>query len=247
MENSSILDNSNNENSFKEEKSKRKFNKKILIVCSLITILIIAAVYFVISNKYAKIIENYLNEQLLETTADYGERFSYKPFKCSGIKEIKCSTDFIEYDDGMQKFSVKNILFTALPSVTDLKTAASGSIEISSVYAENNLKSNDIIMLNFNCSDNITLLSERSLLAHNAVCDSSINDIHSKQISKFYNKDDLYAKNSSMIGVLKDFKDHDVNVINMFTDAMVIESSLSVIESSDLFENILEITKSLFK
>ena len=41
MENSSVLDNSNNGSSFKEKKPKRKLNKKVLIICSLITFLII--------------------------------------------------------------------------------------------------------------------------------------------------------------------------------------------------------------
>lgn len=247
MENSSVLDNSNNGNTIKEEKPKRKFNKKILIICSLITILIIAAVYFFISNKYAKMAENYLNEQLRETAAAYGDGFNYNPFKCSGFKEIKCSTDFIEFYDEMQKVSVKNISFKAAPSVADLKAEASGIIEISSVYAENDLESMDIIKLNFNCIDNMTLLSGRSLLAHNAVCDSNINDIHSKQISKFYIKDDIYAKNSSMIGVLKDIKDHNVDAVNILTNALVLESSLNVVESPDLFDSIIKIAQSLFK
>ncbi len=247
MENSPVLDNSNNGNSFKEEKPKRKFNKKILIICSLITILIIAAVYFVISNKYAKMVENHINEELSNLSQEYGDSFNYSLFKCSGFKEITCSTDFIEFYDELQKYSVKNVSFTAAPSLKDLKAVTSGSIEISSVYAENNAESNDIVKLDFNCSDNMTLLSERSLLAHNAVCDSNINDIHSKQISVFYMKDDIFAKHSSMIGVLKEFKDKNIDITSMLLDDMVIESSLNVIESPDLFESIIEISKSFFK
>ncbi len=97
MENSSVLDNSNNGSSFKEKKPKRKLNKKVLIICSLITfVIILAAVYFIISNRYTKMVENYINEELSYIAQDYGNRFNYKPFKCSGFKEVKCSTDFIE-------------------------------------------------------------------------------------------------------------------------------------------------------
>ena len=124
MENSSVLDNSNNGSSFKEKKPKRKLNKKVLIICSLITFLIIlAAVYFIISNRYTKMVENYINEELSYIAQDYGNRFNYKPFKCSGFKEVKCSTDFIELYEEPYKFSVKNISFTAAPSVTDVPSA----------------------------------------------------------------------------------------------------------------------------
>lgn len=252
MENSSVLDNSNNGSSFKEKKPKRKLNKKVLIICSLITFLIIlAAVYFIINNRYTKMVENYINEELSYIAQDYGNRFNYKPFKCSGFKEVKCSTDFIELYEEPYKFSVKNISFTAAPSVTDVRTVSSGNIEIRSAYTKDDLESNNAFIklnLNFNCSDNMTLLSERSLLAHNVVCDSSINDIHSKQVSIVYMKNDIYAQNSSIFGVFKDIKGNNEDFMNfMLNNATVVESSLNVIESPDLFESIMQIAQILFK
>lgn len=242
MENSSVLDNSNNENSFKEEKPKRKFNKKVLIICSLITILIIAAVYFVISNKYAKIIENYLNEQLQEAAADYGESLNYNPFKCSGFKEIKCSTDFIEFKSIGQKFLVKNVSFSASPSLNTLKAAFDGNIEISAFNKES-----DIIKVDFNCLDNISLISERAMLSNNIVCDSNINNIKSYQHSVIYLKDDLYGRNSSMIGVIKEAADKKVDFIEQYFNSSVIESAYNKIESPALMDDITALIQLIVK
>lgn len=235
MDNSAFAD--NNGSSFKEEKPKRKLNIKILVICSLITILIIAvAAFFIISSKYSRMMENYINAELSKFAADYGDDFNYNQFKCSGFKTITCSSDFIEFYSVGQKFLVKNISYTASPSLEDLIVVVNGNIEISSVDKET-----DIIKLDFNCTDNMTLLSERSLLASNIVCDSNFNNIHSNQNSVFYIKDDLYGRNKSMIGVLKEAAEKKIDFMEQFLDDAVIESSSNTIESPALMDDIVSI------
>lgn len=243
MENSSVLDN-NNGSSFNTEKQKGRLNKKIVIICSLITILIIAViVFFIISTQSSRIIENYINAQLSETDAKYGDNFNYNPVKCSGIKDITCSTDFIEFIDAGQKFTSKNITFTASPSLTQLIAGVTGNVDISAANAE----ADNVIKFDFNCTDNITLLNERSLLAHNLVCNSNMNNIHSSQNSVFYMKDDVYGQNSSMIGVLKAFAEKEIDLATQLVNYTVIESSSSKIESPALMDDIVAIMQSLAK
>lgn len=248
MENSSVLDSNNNGNSFKTEKPKGKLNKKILIMCSLISIIIIAvAAYFIISTKYSRMIENYINAELSSIELTYGDDFNYNPIKCSGFKEITCSSDYIEFYERNQKFLVKNISFTAAPLLKEVNISTTGSIEISSVDSEKKPVSDDIIKLNINCTDNMTLLSERSLLAHNFICDSKINNIHSNQQSIFYMKDDIYAEKSSMIGVLKAFADKNIDFKDQLMNFTVVESSVSKIESPALIDDVVSIIQLLAK
>ncbi len=244
MENSSVLDSNNNSSLSNEGKPKGKLNKKIVIICSLITIFIIAAVvFFIISSQSSRMVEKYINTQLSETAAEFGEGFKYNPFKCSGIKNITCSTDFIEFRDAGQKFLAKNISFTASPSLDKLNAGITGNIEVSAADTE----IDNLIQLNFNCSDNITLLNERSLLAHNLICDSKMNNIHSSQNSVFYMKDDVYGKSSSMIGVLKAFAEKNIDIQDQLENATVIESSYSKIESPALMDDIVDIMQLFIK
>lgn len=242
MKDSLVID--NNSGSFKEEKPKRKLNKKILIICSLITILIIcSAAGFITVTKSSKIIEDYINLNLSKTAAEFGDSFKYNPFKCSGVKNITCSTDFIEVYQLGQKMSVKNVTLTASPSLNHLKAGVTGNIEVTT----DGMQPNDIIKINFNCTDNMTLLSERSLLVNNVLCDSNINNIRSNQQSVFYMKDDIYAQNSSMIGVLKAFVEEKADFMEQLTNFTVIESSSSKIESPALLDDIISVMQLLAK
>lgn len=244
MENSSVLDSNNNSSLSNEGKPKGKLNKKIVIICSLITIFIIAAVvFFIISSQSSRMVEKYINTQLSETAAEFGEGFKYNPFKCSGIKNITCSTDFIELREAGQKFLAKNISFTASPSLDKLNAGITGNIEVSAADTE----IDNLIQLNFNCSDNITLLNERSLLAHNLICDSKMNNIHSSQNSVFYMKDDVYAQSSSMIGIFKAFAEKNIDIQDQLTNATVIESSYSKIESPALMDDVVDIMQYFVK
>lgn len=248
MENSPVLDSNNKETSFKAEKPKGRLNKKILIICSLISIIIIAvAAYFIISTRYSRMIETYINAELSSIELTYGDDFNYNPFKCSGFKEIECSSDYIEFYELDQKFLVKNISFKAAPFLKELNISSTGSIEISSVDAEKNPVSNDIITLNFNCTDNMTLLSERSLLAHNLMCDSNLNNIHSNQQSVFYMKDDVYSESSSIIGVLKAVAEQNIDFRDQLMNFTVVESSVSKIESPALMDDIVAVMQLLVK
>lgn len=241
MDNSSVVD--NNENSFKEEKPKRKFSKKILIISSLITILIIAvAVFFIISTKYSRMVESYLNAELSKLAADFGDDFNYNQFKCSGFKTITCSSDFIELYSMKQKFLVKNISFSASPSLNTLKAAVNGNIEVSL-----DSKESDIIKLDFNCLDNMTLLSERAMLANNIVCNSNLNNINSYQHSVIYLKDDLYKRNSSMLGIIKEITDKKVDFIEQYFNSSVIESAYNKIESPALMDDITALIQLIAK
>ena len=79
MENSPVLDSNNKETSFKAEKPKGRLNKKILIICSLISIIIIAvAAYFIISTRYSRMIETYINAELSSIELTYGDDFNYE-------------------------------------------------------------------------------------------------------------------------------------------------------------------------
>lgn len=61
-------------------------------------------------------------------------------------------------------------------------------------------------------------------------------------------KNDIYAQNSSIFGVFKDIKGNNEDFMNfMLNNATVVESSLNVIESPDLFESIMQIAQILFK
>ncbi len=61
-------------------------------------------------------------------------------------------------------------------------------------------------------------------------------------------KNDIYAQNRSIFGVFKDIKGNNEDFMSfMLNNATVVESSLNVIESPDLFESIMQIAQILFK
>lgn len=243
MDNSSNLNTNNNDSSVKKDNPKGRLNKKTVIISSLVTILIIITILVLIFiTQSSRIMEKYINAQFSRAAVEFGVDLDYKPFKCSGIKEITCSIDFIEIHKSGKKITAKNLLLKAKPSLVQLNAGVTGNIEISPDYSNND----NVINIDLNCTDNMTLLTERSLLAHNFICDYKVNNINISHQSIFYMQDDIYAQNS-MVSVLKAFAENKIDLATQLVNYTVIESSSSKIESPALADDISGIVQVLAK
>lgn len=235
------------ENQIKEEKPKGKLSKKIIIICTLITLLvvvIIVAVYFVVTSP-SKILEEQINSSLNEMQAEKDD-FTYTPFTCSGFKEIMCNSPLVQLYDNDKQVAFKNLSFTLTPSTNEIYGIASGIIEISQSNEETETANGDIITINFNCKDNAMLLSERSMLAHNIICNSNADNIQLEQKSILYMRDEVFSE-TNMISALKGLMKKDKEEISDIVKYAISEDSYSSIQSPALFDDMLHMIQVLFK
>lgn len=244
MENSSNVDTNNQNNSFNEEKPKKKLNKKIIIISSLTTLLIvITAIYFILGSKYSKMVENSINTSLSQIKSESMSNFNYEPFSCGGLRTITCTSSSIELIDFMVKFGLKDFSFTLKPNMSSLDVSAKGIMKINTTdFGGNELGSADI---NFNCIDKIDLISDKSYLTHDVLCNSNIGNIKSEQKNFMYMKNNIYAEHKNMVSLLKYLSKNQDNVSNIMKSDIIITSAENKVSSPGLFDDFISLGKNL--
>ncbi len=246
MDNLSSTDNNQDDINTQQEHKKSGLSKKIIIICLLITIAIIVSIiagYAVLGNKYAKQIENALNNYMKDTYMADGN-VSYKPFSCSGTRTITCKSSHIEFSDWLVKFAVKDLSFTLKPTLNTLYVSSNGNLSVNMMDFNDEVAGN--MDIKFDCSDEMTLVSEKSMLTSNVFCKSSIGNIKLEQKNKMFIKDDIFAKHNSMIAFLKALSDNWDDMTSAIFDAPFVMSEIeNKMESPNLFDDILDVFKGL--
>lgn len=221
------------------DKSKKSSKIKIIVICSIITLVIVIGIitaYFMVSGKYAKIAANTINS-LLSSYQQENPNFSYEPFSCSGFKTITCSSNSLTFHDLLINYVLEKPVITVTPSVNQFNVSAKGDL----LFHITSLAGNTVgsFKTNFNCSDNISLINERSLMAHNVKCNSLIGkNIKSEQQSVIYMKDEAFAENSNMITLFLKALDNNNEVLNrILNSGLVLDNAYNRIYSDNLLQD----------
>lgn len=222
-----------------DEKNKKNSKIKIIVISSIITLIIIIGAitaYFLVSSKYAKIAENAINNALLNYQQENPD-FSYEPFSCSGLKTITCSSNSLTLNDLLMSYVIEKPVISVTPSVNQFNISAKGDI----LFSIKSLAGNSVgsINTNFNCNDNVSLISERSLMAHNVKCSSLMDkNIKSEQQSVIYMQDEAFAENSNMITLLLKSVENDYELLNrIMNSGFVIENAHNKVYSDNLLQD----------
>lgn len=246
MDNSDFLKNNNQNDENKETKNRKTgAGKKIVIICSAFVVLaaVIVFVYAVFGGKYAEMAENTINTALSDLKAEYKDSFQYEPFSCRGLKNITCSTSFMELTDFVGKLAVKDFSFTLKPSVKTLDMAAKGIVNMT----VRDFSGSDIGKLDtdFNCNSDTVLLSDKSMISNTSFCVSNTGKIKSEQKNTMYFKNDVFKEYTNMITLLKALTNDDNTDIadKISNSSFVISEIKSKISSSNLFDDAIETAK----
>ena len=225
------------------DKSKKSSKVKIIVICSIITLVIVIGIitaYFIVSSKYIRIAENTING-LLSSYQQKNHDFSYEPFSCSGFKTITCSSNSLAFHALLINYVIEKPVITVKPSVNEVNISTKGDI----LFNITSLAGNTIgsFNANINCNDNIRLINERSLMAHNVKCNSLIGkNIKSEQQSVIYMKDEAFAENSNMITLLLKSVENNNEVLNrIMNSGFVLDNAHNIVYSDNLLQDITNI------
>lgn len=225
------------------DKSKKSSKLIIIVICSIITLVIVIGIitaYFIVSSKYIRIAENTING-LLSSYQQENPDFSYEPFSCSGLKTITCSSKSLTFHALLTNYVIEKPVITVKPSVNEVNISAKGDILFNiTSFAGNTIGS---FNANINCNDNIRLINERSLMAHNVKCNSLIGkNIKSEQQSVIYMKDEAFAENSNIITLLLKSVENNNEVLNrIMNSGFILDNAHNKVYSDNLLQDITNI------
>ncbi len=237
------------ENFEKNNDKKSKENKaKVILICSIISLVIVIlgiVAYNIVSNKYAKMVENSIND-FLSLYQEQNAKFTYEPVKCSGVKTIKCSSQIISNKQLLASYDFNNPIITLSPSVDNFDISFKADLALG--FNSQAGITIGTINTDIHCDDRVSLIKNKSLMENNISCNISIGDkIKSQQKSLLYSHNEAFAENDNILSLLlKGAGDKDGALFNkIMNKGFVAFETSNKIYSDNLLEDFTNLLANL--